>query len=172
MRDCVCIPVRSQVFQAFYDLEQRLQWDTLLTRESRVVEQIDTMTDVVYFQVRPALRGLVKARDYVDVRRYVPQKDGGALLFWRGVARYPGVAQSAGVRGRNFTCGILFSPATRPDSSSGGHTPCCLMTMIAQTQANGWVPQSVIDRATRQALMDFPVQLRRFLAVKHSVQKR
>jgi hypothetical protein len=135
---------------------------------SRVVEQLDAFTDVVYTEQRPSLRGLVSARDFVDVRRWSQSKEGAILLAWRGILTYPGVEQSARlVRARNLTCGALFQPVLERHSAAGGaalHGASCLLVLLVQTEARGWVPQRAVDRALPAALVELVQALRAYLS--------
>jgi hypothetical protein len=107
------------VFYAHHFLHNRLRWDSILSADSCILEDIDDRTDVMY--LRQLSGAFASDREYIDLRRWTEEKDGSIMDVMTGIEDHPNVRKSRGVvRGYDFMLGILYEPVRATEEDDVG----------------------------------------------------
>ncbi len=125
-----------QLAAAAFELEHRRKWDTELTRETRVMEQLSDDAALEYEARGSSMGGAVSGRGYVDLRgRSV--ENGEARVFWGSVKWDPEMDDGL-VRAWNYSSGLIFR---RVDEGRWQ------MLLIMHRDVRGWLPYAAAEQA-------------------------
>ncbi|XP_077996513.1 stAR-related lipid transfer protein 5-like [Glandiceps talaboti] len=110
------------VFDLVWDLEKHKKWESALRGGMEIVEEIDENLKIIRSVSVPLLKGLVSARDFIDLLGYKRYLDKNLiLLYWRGVEhpKYKDNVKGC-VRGTTYPSAIyLYSVEGNPNKTRG-----------------------------------------------------
>lgn len=139
--------------EMLFNFENIPTWNKAITL-GRVVQTIDSCTDVVYQVAAEGPGGVVSARDFVNVRHW--KKIGDCWVSANvSVVHKDEPPQKSIVRGENGPGCWVFSPVA-------GAPKKCSFQWLLDTDLKGWIPQYVIDQALTFAMTDFLQCLRNY----------
>lgn len=152
----VDIDPKTLFTEMVYNFENMPTWNKAVTL-GRIVQTIDSSTDVVYQVASEGPGGVVTARDFVNVRHW---KKIGDNWVAGGVAvvHDDEPPQKSIVRGENGPGCWVFRPVD-------GTTKKCSFQWLLDTDLKGWIPQYVIDQALTHAMVDFINCIRNYAPV-------
>lgn len=189
------------VFGAFHFSDVRQVWDTQL-ESMRVLQVIDEHTDVCYVENVGSFiakgRDFIDVRRWfqlADGSLLLVYRSADELVNEEAFGD-KAIPKKKCIRGRNLGCGFLIEPLVLDESSQNDsleeeegdedsfsfkinaiarrtlRAKSCRVTMLVQTEAKGWVPQSVVDTALSKSLMrQYLEQLGGFLQHSSNVDK-
>ncbi|XP_002735978.1 stAR-related lipid transfer protein 5-like [Saccoglossus kowalevskii] len=104
---------REKILELIWDLKQHEKWETALKGGMECVEQIRENLMVIRSVSAPLLKGLVSARDFIDLLgyKYYPEKN-LILIYWTGVEhpKYKDTVKGC-VRANTYPSAIYLYPA-------------------------------------------------------------
>lgn len=130
-----------------HTLNDSPKWNPTIL-ESRTLIVVDDNTEVMYNISAESAGGLISARDFTTIRRWLKINDNMhvAVSVSCQVADMP--PSKKYVRGDNGPGGWIFEPVeNEPDK--------CLFTWIVNTNLKGWLPQTAIDQAMSYVLSSY-----------------
>eukprot|EP01105_Mastigella_eilhardi_P008939 TRINITY_DN2141_c0_g2_i2.p1 TRINITY_DN2141_c0_g2~~TRINITY_DN2141_c0_g2_i2.p1 ORF type:complete len:255 (-),score=73.08 TRINITY_DN2141_c0_g2_i2:71-835(-) len=125
------------VFHAAYDADQHLQFDSAMTEYERLctLHEEDTWrVDLVRTVSAPALRGIIVARELIDVRLMVVLEDGYAILQHSIACDYG--AKNKLLRAWSYPSGSIIQKA----SHSTPEHPVTKLTELVSVDLKGNIP--------------------------------
>lgn len=148
------VPASILIDLLFDGIEEFPLWNKLVT-ESMKLQNIDENTDIVYQTTSSYGGGLITARDFVILRH---RKKYDNYYMTSGISVPTALVQIRPniTRGENgISC---FATEELSDEEAK-----CRFTWILNTNLKGWIPQTVVDRAMSNSLIDFITYLRKHL---------
>ncbi|XP_007895598.1 stAR-related lipid transfer protein 4 [Callorhinchus milii] len=134
----------------------RLQWDSLMTTLDIVEEFQQQGCCMMHYTTAGQLWNIISPREFIDFSYTTDYKDG---LLSCGISVESEEKQSNFVRGFNHPCGWFCIPLkSNPERS--------ILTGFIQSDLRGMLPQSVVDSAMANSLVNFYKELRSGLKAK------
>jgi hypothetical protein len=164
----VNISPRELLEELFYKIEQVPTWNPTLV-DCRLIQPIDEHTDISYQVCAEAGGGVVSTRDFVNLRHWAVMD--GVYLSAGGSIKHPAMPpQPKKVRGENGPGCWAMRPVD-------GDPNMCLFQWLLDTDLKvgiiihayirvtyllfqGWIPQSIIDKALSGAQFDYIAHIR------------
>lgn len=142
----------------FNRLEEQVTWNPTI-KEAKVIESIDSQTDVVYVLSEGA-KGVVSCRDFVNLRMW--QRRGESyLLCVIGSEHVNQPPKKTVVRGEQGPLLYMLAP-------SDSETHRSKFQWLLNVNLKGWLPQYIIDKAMAKSMLDYADALKTHL---HSLPK-
>lgn len=154
----VDIPPKLLLEELFYQIESVPSWNPTLV-ECKLVQHIDSHTDVSYQVCAEAAQGVVSTRDFVNLRHWNVVDD---VFVSSGVSiKHPAMPeQPKRVRGENGPgCWAMRPVQNNPDQ--------CHFQWLLDTDLKGWIPQYIIDSALAGAQFEYIKYIRNYAASLH-----
>jgi len=154
------------IYDELFDYNKRCGpngWDKALSG-GRIHKQFADGYRVVIYATAPALGGLVTGREFVDGRVLKFPAEGGVLVGGLGLdakkwkdtlgANYP-EGDSSLTRALSFPGGGFVLSAANGQAPADKSTPALWkFTMVTAVLLGGWLPQSSINSATSQVMLE------------------
>lgn len=154
----------SVLFNEFtHNFENMPSWNKAITL-GRVVQKIDSCTDVVYQVAAEGPRGIVSARDFVCVRHWKKIDDSWVCAVISIICKDEPPQKNI-VRGENGPGCWVFQPDEEAPKK-------CSFHWLLDTDLKGWIPQYVIDQALTHAMTDFMSCLRSYAPALKAVRSQ
>ncbi|KAK9886631.1 hypothetical protein WA026_017554 [Henosepilachna vigintioctopunctata] len=136
---------RNLFSELFYEVETIPKWNSAILEAQRL-QIIDDHTDIIYQLSASGAGGLVSSRDFVSLR-YWTQIDNSYLIATKSTI-HPNVPRNSKyVRGENGVTSLLIEPSENEHQTR--------MNFILNTNLKGWIPQSIVDLALVDTLLDY-----------------
>uniref|UniRef100_A0A0P4WBR8 START domain-containing protein n=1 Tax=Scylla olivacea TaxID=85551 RepID=A0A0P4WBR8_SCYOL len=136
-----------------HNIENMPSWNKAVT-VGRIIQSVDSSTDVVYQVAAEGPGKVVTARDFVNVRHW--KKIGNSMVCANiSVVHKDEPPQKNIVRGENGPCCWVFQPAENAPRK-------CFFQWLLDTDLKGWIPQYVLEQALTYAMTDFMSCLRNY----------
>lgn len=121
----------------------------------KILQKIDSHTDISYHITAEAGGGLITSRDFVAVRHWQVHGD---VYVTAGISiEYPAMPpQESYVRGENGPCAFVLA-TDRSDPEK------CHVTWLLSMDLKGWIPQYLIDQAVAGTMLEFVKNLRKHI---------
>ncbi|XP_072439752.1 stAR-related lipid transfer protein 4 isoform X1 [Chiloscyllium punctatum] len=133
----------------------RLDWDSLMTSLDIIGEFEQQGSCLMRYTTAGQLWNLIAPREFIDFSYTTDYQNG---LLSCGISVEYGQEQTNFVRGFNHPCGWFCVPLkNEPDYS--------LLTGFIQTDLRGMLPQTAVDSAMANSLVNFYIELRNALKI-------
>ncbi|XP_060693312.1 stAR-related lipid transfer protein 4 isoform X2 [Hemiscyllium ocellatum] len=132
----------------------RLDWDSLMTSLD-IIGEFEQGSCLMRYTTAGQLWNLIAPREFIDFSYTTDYQNG---LLSCGISVEYGQEQTNFVRGFNHPCGWFCIPLkNEPDYS--------LLTGFIQTDLRGMLPQTAVDSAMANSLINFYIELRNALKI-------
>ncbi|KAH8023513.1 hypothetical protein HPB51_014762 [Rhipicephalus microplus] len=168
----------------FNKLEEQVLWNPSV-KEARVIESIDSQTDIVYI-LSDGAKGVVSCRDFVNLRMW--QKRGESYLLCAIGAEHAKQPPKKTIVSTRKNGGMHEVPTLPPvvqwlrytatDPQVAGPNPgfggcifnggenavgLCAQTWVRVKEPQGWLPQYIIDKAMAKSMFEYADALKAHL---------
>jgi len=133
----------------------RIKWDVSINELSKELKSINEFTSIDYSVTNPALGGVISSRDFVDLRSWENQDDGGIFGWSKSIEYEEKPAQKGYVRGFNYACGIVIEKVTDQEWK---------LTVVWHTDLKGMLLSSVVNSAMPSSMCTFITNFKKHLA--------
>ncbi|KAL3309644.1 StAR- lipid transfer protein 3 [Cichlidogyrus casuarinus] len=129
-------------------------WNPLLDSANRLQLFREQSMDIVHTIVADQIKGLVKSRDFVILRKWGARNGGGYFISSSSVDHPKCPPRADRIRAHQHISSTTLIPLDSDFEASG--TPTYThFTMIVCNDLGGWIPPRVIDQATSGTLESF-----------------
>ncbi|KAL1423129.1 hypothetical protein MTO96_021505 [Rhipicephalus appendiculatus] len=137
----------------FNKLEEQVLWNPSV-KEARVIESIDSQTDIVYI-LSDGAKGVVSSRDFVNLRMW--QKRGESYLLCAISAEHAKQPpKKTIVRGEQGPLLYMLAPSDTEMHRSK-------FQWLLNVNLKGWLPQYIIDKAMAKSMFEYADALKTHL---------
>lgn len=137
----------------FNKLDQQVLWNPSV-KEARVVESIDSQTDIVYI-LSEGIKGVISSRDFVNLRMW--QRRGESYLLCAICAEHTKAPpKKTVVRGEQGPLLYMLAPSDSEIHRSK-------FQWLLNVNLKGWIPQYIIDKAMAKSMLDYAEALKTHL---------
>uniref|UniRef100_A0A224Z049 Steroidogenic acute regulatory protein n=1 Tax=Rhipicephalus zambeziensis TaxID=60191 RepID=A0A224Z049_9ACAR len=137
----------------FNKLEEQVLWNPSV-KEARVIESIDSQTDIVYI-LSDGAKGVVSCRDFVNLRMW--QKRGESYLLCAiGAEHAKQPPKKTIVRGEQGPLLYMLAPSDTEMHRSK-------FQWLLNVNLKGWLPQYIIDKAMAKSMFEYADALKAHL---------
>lgn len=147
--------------ELFFKLDSMTKWNPVL-KYSKIIQKIDSHTDVCYLVVAEGAGGLVSSRDFVNVRIW-ERRDSTFVCASTATIHQECPPNSKYIRGEQGPSVYVLTPVE-------GDANKCHMQWLLVTDLKGWLPQYLIDLSLAGSMFDFVHHLRRYLSDNRDIQ--
>ncbi|XP_076314879.1 steroidogenic acute regulatory protein-like [Tachypleus tridentatus] len=143
------ITPQKVIHHLFYNIESMPEWNPTI-KQIKVLQKIDSYTDIVYVVATNRAGGIVASRDFVVARML--ENRGGSIINAMVSVTHPSMPlQAKHVRGEHGPSVYVFSPV---DGST------CHLQWLLNTNLKGWLPQYLVDQTMAHFMFNYVNHLR------------
>ncbi|CAM1300287.1 STARD3 (predicted) [Pycnogonum litorale] len=140
--------------ELFYRMEEIPKWNPTVLY-CKILQKIDSHTDISYNVAAEGAGGLVAARDFVNIRHW-ELRDGVFISCGISVTHPDMPPQKNYTRGENGPGAWIMKPII-DDANK------CEFLWLLNTNLKGWLPQYLVDQALSGVMLDYIMYVRKYV---------